>query len=258
MKKYNWKQLNESFFNDIEDDIIQNSIEDMQSTLYHDKIIINIIQPGDIDLYINNKIYTKTLINNKPIEIKIDGDITNLVSAFNGNSIIKTIDLSDFDTINVTSMKYMFQDCISLQNINLQYFNTSNCKNMQNMFKNCKSLKSLDLSSFNMSNVANMSYMFCGCKSLKSLDLSNFDTSNLNEVINIFDGCVALQSLDLSNFNLSHITELLDIKNMFKNCNKLNYIRCTKEFRNWCWQNANTIKLPTQMLKDNTGVWDLI
>ena len=47
----------------------------------------------------------------------------------------------------------MFADCNSLISINLSNFNTQNVTNMSNMFYKCKSLTSLDLSNFNTQNV---------------------------------------------------------------------------------------------------------
>ena len=61
----------------------------------------------------------------------------------------------------------MFSDCSSLSKINLSNFNTENVTNMNHMFSLCKSLTNIDLSNFNTQNVTDMSYMFSGCISLK-------------------------------------------------------------------------------------------
>ena len=59
----------------------------------------------------------------------------------------------------------MFYECSSLKNIDLSNFNTQNITNMSYMFGECNSLKNIDLSNFNTQNVTNMCYMFfeCGC-----------------------------------------------------------------------------------------------
>ena len=67
----------------------------------------------------------------------------------------------------LTSTRFMFSGCSSLQSINLSSFNTTNVKDMSCMFSYCSSLQSIDLSSFNTTNVEDMSYMFAGCSSLK-------------------------------------------------------------------------------------------
>ena len=46
---------------------------------------------------------------------------------------------------------YMFSDCSSLININLSNFNTQNVTNMNSMFDGCSSLTNINLSNFNIS-----------------------------------------------------------------------------------------------------------
>ena len=59
-------------------------------------------------------------------------------------------------------MSDMFSKCSSLINLNLSNFNTNNVTNMSYMFFNCSSLTSLNLSNFNINNVNDMWYMFDG------------------------------------------------------------------------------------------------
>ena len=89
----------------------------------------------------------------------------------------------------LNSCNFMFYDCNSLSSLDLSNFNTQNVTNMGGMFYNCKSLTSLDLSNFNTQNVKNMDNIFNGCKSLISLDLSNFNTQYLTNMDNMFSGC---------------------------------------------------------------------
>ena len=56
---------------------------------------------------------------------------------FEGCSSLTNIDLSNFNTQNVTDVSFMFSRCSSLKNINLSYFNTQNVTNMSNMFNEC-------------------------------------------------------------------------------------------------------------------------
>ena len=50
----------------------------------------------------------------------------------------------------------MFNKCSSLTSLNLSNFNTNNVTNMDSMFNKCSSLTSLNLSNFNTNNVTNM------------------------------------------------------------------------------------------------------
>ena len=56
----------------------------------------------------------------------------------------------------------MFYWCSSLTSLNLSNFNTNNVTNMNHMFQYCSSLTSLNLSNFNTNNVTDMSWMFSG------------------------------------------------------------------------------------------------
>ena len=76
-------------------------------------------------------------------------------------------------------MASMFQGCTSLISLNLSNFNTSNVTNMYGMFYSCHSLTSLNLSSFNTANVNDMRHMFSDCIGLTSLNLYSFDMSGL-------------------------------------------------------------------------------
>ena len=133
-------------------------------------------------------------------------------------SVIEKLDLSSFDTSNVTNMSSMFYGCSSLTSLDLSNFNTSSVTNMQSMFSQCSSLTSLDLSSFNTSSVTNMDSMFSGCSSLTSLDLSSFNTSSVTDMQSMFSQCSLLTSLDVSGFNTSKVTNM---SYMFSSCSKL-------------------------------------
>ena len=61
----------------------------------------------------------------------------------------------------------MFKECSSLTKIDLSNFNTKNVTNMYSMFSGCSSLTKIDLSNFNTKKVTNMHDMFCGCLSLR-------------------------------------------------------------------------------------------
>jgi surface protein len=111
---------------------------------------------------------------------------------------------------NVTSMGYMFFNCISLQSVPL--FDTSSVTTITNMFASCRSLQSVPL--FDTSSVTSMSYMFNGCSSLQSVPL--FDTSSVTTMQNMFASCSSLQSVPL--FDTSSVTNM---SGMFNGCSSL-------------------------------------
>ena len=144
--------------------------------------------------------------------------ICSMSSMFSSCSSLTSLDLSSWNTSNVTNMGWMFNSCTSLTSLDLSSWNTSNVTNMSYMFNSCTSLTSLDLSSFNTSNVTSMSSMFQDCTSLTSLDLSSFNTSNVTSMYTMFMACTSLTSLDLSSFNTSNVTSMSSV---FHNCRKL-------------------------------------
>ena len=128
------------------------------------------------------------------------------------------LDLSNFNTSQVTSMYSMFLDMFYLTTLNLSSFDTSNVTNMSYMFYGMSNLTTLDLSSFNTSKVIDMSGMFFYIYNLTTLDLSNFDTSNVTNMEAMFNRMPELTSLDLSNFDTSKVT---DMSAMFFNASNL-------------------------------------
>lgn len=64
-----------------------------------------------------------------------------------------SLDLSSFDTSQVTDMRYMFSELSMLTDLNLSNFDTSKVTNMEGMFSEVSKLTNLDLSSFDTSRV---------------------------------------------------------------------------------------------------------
>lgn len=160
---------------------------------------------------------------------------------------LKTVNMSNLDTSNVTDMGAMFDDCSSLQSISFKGLNLSKVKNMcailegcralksvdftgvntksltdmSFMFNDCRNLKEIDMTSFNTDKVTGMYYMFQYCISLKNVKLQSFNTRNVTEMQSMFSECKSLQALDLSNFNIEKVT---NIQCMFYGCRELKNI----------------------------------
>ena len=182
-------------------------------------------------------------------------------SMFAYDRSLTELDLSNFDTSNVTTFKEMFDSCDKLNSITgLSQWNTEDATDMSSMFAYDFSLKELDFSSSNQklkpsrfnispSKVTNFSSMFAGCKVLKSitglnnwdtasaqymssmfayddnlntLDLSNFDTSNVTTFKEMFTSDIGLKSLNVSNFKTDKVE---NFSNMFSGCKALTSIK---------------------------------
>ena len=113
---------------------------------------------------------------------------------FSGMTNLKELDLSNFDTSEVTSFYQMFMGASSLKKLDLSGFKTSKIKVMVEMFKDMVSLEEVDLSNFDMSKVEQIGEMFDGDVKLRTIyatsDLipggKNFDW------LGVFRGCVNL------------------------------------------------------------------
>ena len=137
-------------------------------------------------------------------------NVTNMRNMFGGcRNLLKIIFPSSFDTKSVTDMSEMFQYCENLKEINLSYFNTKNATNMNAMFQGCYNLLELNLASFNTRNVENMDNMFEGCENLKKLDLSSFECEKTKTLLDMFSSCYSLKDITI-NKNLDKIKEIIE------------------------------------------------
>ena len=64
---------------------------------------------------------------------------------FSGCDIMTELDLSNFDTSNVTNMNYMFSVCTGLKKLNVSSFNTENVTSMNSIFSRVNKLDTLAL-----------------------------------------------------------------------------------------------------------------
>ena len=152
----------------------------------------------NIEIKINGKImpflyYYKFPVKGKyNIQYSFKKCLTKTNHMFWGCKSIINLNLSNFNTQNVTNMSHMFGGCNTLQSLTLFNFNTQKVTNMHRMFLCCYLLKNLNLSTFNTQNVTDMGFMFGGCYSLTNLNLSNFNTLKVFDMLGMFDGCNSL------------------------------------------------------------------
>ena len=121
----------------------------------------------------------------------------------------------------------MFRDCWVLASLDVTHFNTANVTDMRSMFFDCSTLTSLDVTHFNTANVEDMSFMFSGCSALTSLDVTHFNTANVTNMKQMFAYCQSLTSLDVTHFNTAKVT---DMYWMFYSCSSLKTIYASDKF----------------------------
>ena len=110
-------------------------------------------------------------------------------------------------------MSIMFYNCTKLTSLDVSNFDTSNVTNMNGMFSSCNKLTSIyGLDSFDTSNVNDMYWMFRNCSGLTSLDLSSFDTSKVTDMQRMFENCTNLTSITFGNkADVSNVTSFYNI-----------------------------------------------
>ena len=148
------------------------------------------INENNIDIYINdNKIkFDYKYKSNERGDIKVKFIFRNLLTItyqmFRDCKSLISIDLSSFDTTNVSNMGFMFMEYSFLESIDLSLHNTTNIKDISSMFWRCSSLRSIDLSSFNPANINSMVCLFYKCSSLKkeNVKFKNSDKKLISEI----------------------------------------------------------------------------
>ena len=116
-------------------------------------------------------------------------------------------------------MSGMFGSCHNLKTLDVSNFDTQNVTNMNLMFSNCSALTTLDVSNFDTQNVTDMSWMFCNNSALKTLDVSNFDTQNVTDMRWMFCNNSALTTIYASDKFVTTACEKDD--KMFADCTNL-------------------------------------
>ena len=171
-----------------------------------EKVYLNMSSIG----MFNSEVYEQKLRNILDLDLSSfdTSQVTDMQLMFSGMRNLTTLDLSSFDTSKATNMKYMFRDMSNLTTLDLSNFDTSEVKNMGSMFSRMSNLTALNLSNFNTSQVTDMQCMFSGMRNLTTLDLSNFDTSKVTNMNNMFSNMSNLTALNLSNFNTSQVTDM--------------------------------------------------
>jgi surface protein len=112
---------------------------------------------------------------------------------FAGCKKLMSLDVSNFNTENVTNMRSMFEDCEILKNLNINNFCITNVVRINNMFEDCCALTELDLSSFDTSNVIKMDEMFNNCTALTTIYVSDkWTMEKVEDGNSMFDGCISL------------------------------------------------------------------
>ena len=167
----------------VEDYTIRNGLHgDYKMCFWADKYrskITNIITTTNCNIP-NDAIETWVLSNGS-------GKILSYILNNNSDDGYTVYICTDYEKIYPVNGWRLFSNFGSLETIDLTYFDTSNITNMADWFSNDINLKSIiGLNKFNTYKTTNMSNMFYQLSNIEELDLSSFDFQNVDNYNNIF------------------------------------------------------------------------
>ena len=122
---------------------------------------------------------------------------------------METLDVSSFNTANVTDMDNMFEDCQKIKEFHLSHFRTPKVKYFRSMFNRCYAAETIDISNATTegvypgdgnSNPYAFNYMFNNCNNLKKLDMRKMVYPGRSTYAYIFFGCTNMKELHLDSF----------------------------------------------------------
>ena len=99
----------------------------------------------------------------------------------------------------------MFLNCENLTSLDVSGFNTENVTDMSVMFHDCHNLTSLNVNGFKTENVTDMLWMFAECENLKTIYVGDgWNTSNVTKSEDMFEKCYNLVGGQGTKFNENH------------------------------------------------------
>lgn len=135
-------------------------------------------------------------------------EVTSLCGLF-VNHIWDVIDITAFNTSNITDFSQMFYNCKHLTKLK-HNFNFTNARDTSHMFQGCRTLETLELD-LHGAKLKQTGSMFRDCFRLNTLLLKGFDYTTCENYIKMFYNCRNLTTLE-PNLTSLHRTE------MFENC----------------------------------------
>ena len=194
----------------------------------------NAASSGSIPCFVLGTVLYISASNNGKIALNADSrsvfsDI-NEVDYF--SSLVRINGAECLDVSGATTLEFFLRSASALTYINVGNWNTSNVTSLRGTFAYCTSLTSLDVEpktvsdngvtymAWNTSKVTSFRGLFTGNAyvgdmQLVNLPVENWDTSSVTDMTSTFYGCGKLTSLDLSKWNVSNVTTM---SHMFADC----------------------------------------
>ncbi|MCC8038202.1 MAG: BspA family leucine-rich repeat surface protein [Bacteroidales bacterium] len=174
----------------------------------------------DVYLYFPKCTYCYSMFSNTYVE-KLSGYLGTDFYGLFYNVKSESVDYSELDTSNVTSIRNMFRSCVNMKSIDLTGMNTSNVTSLEYMCTSCSSLASFTFGGMDTSKVTHFDYTFNGCTSLETLDFRGQDFSSVKYTMDLFSGCTSLKTIY---FDEDALPQLYQLQGMFDGCTALEFV----------------------------------
>ena len=218
----------------ISDTVIGMSPTNMQNALNTGSFVLQHVDYSQCSFEnvttMQNTFYNQNSLSECYLPHDLSNKCTNLAGCFQSCLQLVYLDLSGWNTSNVTNFGNMFYNCGELVDIKgVEDFVLTSATSLANFFYNALMLKQLDTSKWETTSaLTNISACFCSLYQIKSLDVSGFNTSNVTTFASCFSGCRNLETIDLSSWTISN--KVTNLSSMFAYTRKLKNITRTK---NW-------------------------
>lgn len=183
-------------------------------------------------------------------------NVTDMSSMFNGCHYLNDIRLFR-NTSNVTDFSRMFEDCWYIQTIpGVSTFDTSSATALFYMFANCRDLRGVSINRWDVSNVTNFQGIFFHCQSMADVLLDRWDVSNARTMAQMFEGCYALTDIRMSTIGWV-CPNLTNAEEMFKSCTNMKYINLASFAPNARWNSRSMFNNCQRLLKILAHDWNV-
>lgn len=162
-------------------------------------------------------------------ETMVTSSAKDIAGFFGGCSKLTNIDLSEWDTSNVTQFSNMFYG-LRMNTINIKPLNFTSAKYIEGLFSGNPSLTSIEANTSQIIGTKekpiNIGRLFAGATGIQNINLdflSGYFTNYSGE--GMFQGCSNVETIDLSTIKLISETDYIgQFNNMFKDCTSLTTI----------------------------------
>lgn len=170
-------------------------------------IIVTELKSGNTDF---NCIDTSEITDMQELFVEVSDLYLNWVDE------VKTIDISNWNVSNVTTMQGMFDTLDTLQSIgDVSNWNTGKVESIEAIFNMCEKLE-VDVSGWDVSNVVFAAFTFNGCEQF-DCDLSKWKVSKFVDVSNMFSFCNNFSGKGLDKWDIQ-IEEPQFMEDTFEEC----------------------------------------